>query len=55
MVKTLDRSRKQERVKFRVPRSVQEAIPIRRIWPDGIFQVGNQFSKSFSSQIAITN
>lgn len=48
MVKTLDRSRKQERVKFRVPRSVQEAIPIRRIWPDGIFQVGNQFSKSFS-------
>lgn len=48
MVKTLDRSRKQEHVKFRVPRSVQEAIPIRRIWPDGIFQVGNQFSKSFS-------
>lgn len=27
---------------------MQEAIPIRRIWPDGIFQVGNQFSKSFS-------
>ena len=48
MVKTLNRSRKQERVKFRVPRSVQQAIPIRRIWPDGIFQVGNQFSKSFS-------
>ena len=48
MVKTLDRSQKQERVRFSVPRSVQEAIPIRRIWPDGIFQVGNQFSKSFS-------
>lgn len=48
MVKTLNRSRRQERVKFKVPRSVQQAIPIRRIWPDGIFQVGNQFSKSFS-------
>lgn len=31
MVKTLNRSRRQERVKFRVPRSVQQAIPIRRI------------------------
>ena len=47
MVKTLDRSRKQERVRFRVPRSVQEAIPIRRIWPDGIFLVGNKFVKSW--------
>ena len=35
-------------MKFKVPRSVQDAIPIRRIWPDGIFQVGNQYSKSWS-------
>ena len=48
MTKTVTRTKKQERVRFKVPRSVQEAIPIRRIWPDGVFQVGNQFSKSFS-------
>ena len=33
-----------EREKFRIPRSVQDAIPIRRIFADGIFQVGNQYS-----------
>ncbi len=48
IIKTLNRTNKAERVKFRVPRSVQEAIPIRRIWPDGIFQVGHQFSKTFA-------
>lgn len=48
MSKTLATARRQERVKFKVPRSVQDAIPIRRIWPDGIFQVGNQYSKSWS-------
>ena len=44
MTKTLAAAKRQERVKFKVPRSVQDAIPIRRIWPDGIFQVGNQYS-----------
>ena len=48
MTKTLAAARRQERIKFKVPRSVQDAIPIRRIWPDGIFQVGNQYSKSWS-------
>ena len=48
MSKTLATAKRQERVKFKVPRSVQDAIPIRRIWPDGIFQVGNQYSKSWS-------
>ena len=48
MSKTLAAAKRQERVKFKVPRSVQDAIPIRRIWPDGIFQVGNQYSKSWS-------
>jgi hypothetical protein len=30
-----------------LPKSVQQAIPIRAIWPDGIFAVSNKFSKSF--------
>ena len=48
MSKTLATAKRQERIKFKVPRSVQDAIPIRRIWTDGIFQVGNQYSKSWS-------
>ena len=48
MIKTLSKARKQERVKFRIPRNVQDCIPIRHIWADGIFQVGHQFSKTWS-------
>ena len=47
MIKTLQRIFKQDKEQFRVPRSVQQAIPIRAIWPDGFFAVGNKFSKSF--------
>ena len=30
-----------------MPRKVQDVIPIRRIWKDGIFQVGGRFSKTY--------
>ena len=48
MIKTLTKAQKMEREKFRIPRSVQDAIPIHRIYADGIFQVGNQYSKTWS-------
>ena len=48
MIKTLSKAQKMEREKFRIPRSVQDAIPIRKIFADGIFQVGNQYSKTWS-------
>ena len=48
MIKTLSKAQKMEREKFRIPRSVQDAIPIRCIFADGIFQVGNQYSKTWS-------
>lgn len=48
MIKTLVRAQKAERERFTVPHSVQDAIPIRRVWPDGIFHAGKQFSKTFS-------
>jgi hypothetical protein len=48
LIKTLSKAQKMEREKFRIPRSVQDAIPIRRIFADGIFQVGNQYSKTWS-------
>ena len=45
MIKTLQNTLKQDKEKFSVPRSVQDTILIRRIWPDGIFQFGSKFSK----------
>lgn len=36
-----------DRERYKVPRKVQDVIPIRRIWPDGIFLVGNKFAKSW--------
>ena len=46
MIKTLQTTLKQDKEHFEVPRSVQDAIPIRRLWPDGIFQYGSKFSKT---------
>lgn len=38
----------QDKEKFKVPRSVQQVIPIQRVWSDGVFKIGkNKFSKSF--------
>jgi len=46
LIKTLQMALKQDKERFSVPKSVQDCIPIRRIWSDGIFQFGNKFSKS---------
>jgi len=47
MIKTLKRILNQDKERFVIPKGVQQAIPIRAIWPDGIFLVGSKFSKSF--------
>lgn len=47
MMKTLKQTFTQDKERYTVPRSVQDVIPIRRIWNDGIFQVGNRFSKTY--------
>ena len=47
MLKTLSNLLKQDKEKYRVPRRVQDVIPIKRIWNDGIFLVGNKYTKSF--------
>ena len=47
MINTLQRILKQDRERFSVPKGVQQAIPIHAIWPDGVFRVGNKFSKSY--------
>lgn len=47
-MKTLTKLFRQDRERFTVPRSVQDVIPIKAIWDDGIFMVGNnKYSKTF--------
>ena len=38
---------KQEKERYTVPRKVQDVIPIRRIWKDGIFLCGTRYSKTY--------
>ena len=48
MIKSLRNIMKQDKEKFKIPRGVQDVIPIRSIWKNGIFLVGNnKYSKTF--------
>ena len=48
MVKTLRNIFKQDKEKFVVPKSVQQAIPIQTVWANGIFKVGkNKFARTY--------
>lgn len=50
-MKTLTQRNREEKEKYRVPRRVQDTIPIRTIWPDGVFLVGkDRYSKTFQFQ-----
>ena len=47
-MKTLNKILKLDKEKFKIPKCVQDIIPIKAIWEDGIFQVSkNKFSKSY--------
>ena len=48
MIKVLKNLFSREKEKFVVPRGVQDCIPVRTIYDDGIFKVGkDKFSKTF--------
>ena len=48
MIKTLQTNQKREQEPYRVPRSVQNAIPIMRLWENGLFQIGKEkYSKTY--------
>lgn len=46
MIKSLQATLKQDKYKFKIPKSVQDAIPIRSVYSDGIFQFGSKYSKT---------
>ena len=47
MIKTLAAANRSEKERFKIPRSVQQSIPIRCIFRDGIWQVGNKYSRTW--------
>ena len=47
MIKTLATANRSEKVDFIIPRSVQQSIPIQKIFSDGIFHVGRKLSKTW--------
>ena len=46
-MKTLKNLFKQDKEKFEVPKSVQDIIPITRIWKDGIFLIGKNLIRQY--------
>ena len=46
MIKTLNNTIKQDRTAYKIPRSVQDVIPLQRIFADGIFQFGTKYSRT---------
>ena len=48
MIRTLNNVLRQDKEKFTVPKKVQDIIPVRSIWTDGIFMTGkNRFTKMY--------
>ena len=47
MIKSLKRFLQQRKERYRIPKRVQDLIPISCIWEDGVFKSGNVFSKSY--------
>ena len=47
MIRSIKTIMRQDREPYRIPRRVQDVIPIQCVWPDGIFKVGVKFSKTY--------
>ena len=47
MIKSLRNLLKNDKESYKVPKSVRDYIPIQKMWEDGIFKVGNRYTKTF--------
>ena len=47
MIKSLNSLFKLDKESYKIPKSVQDYIPIQKMWEDGIFKVGNRYTKTF--------
>ena len=46
-MKAEKRALKIDKEPYKIPRKVQDVVPIKRVWEDGIFLAGNRYCKSF--------
>lgn len=53
MIKSYERLKKQNKERIRVPRTVQDTIPVDSVYKDGIFRFGNRYTKSYRFWILI--
>ena len=47
MIKSYSKLKRLNKDKFKVPKSAQDTVPIDTIYKDGIFRIGNRYSKSY--------
>ncbi|MCR0507541.1 DUF87 domain-containing protein [[Clostridium] innocuum] len=47
MIKSLSKIKKQNKDKFKVPKSAQDVVDVEVIYKDGIFKIGNRYTKTY--------
>lgn len=47
IIKSYAKLKRQNKEKFKIPKSTQDTIPINTIYKEGIFRMGNKYSKSY--------
>lgn len=47
MIKSFSKLKKQNEEEFRIPKTTQDVIPIDTVYKDGIFKIGNRYTKSY--------
>ena len=47
MMKSIRSILLQDKERYKIPKRVQDVIPIKKVWTDGIFMAGNKFSKTW--------
>ena len=47
MIKSYERLKKLNKEKVKIPKNIQDTIPVDTIYKDGIFRIGNKYTKSY--------
>ena len=47
MIKSFSKLKKQNKEEFRIPKTIQDTIPVDTVYKDGIFKIGNRYTKSY--------
>lgn len=47
MIKSFSKLKKQNKEEFRIPKTTQDVIPVDTVYKDGIFKIGNRYTKCY--------